>query len=544
MSDAQKSAALNTIFGSDAIRAALILAQEGTQGYTDMAAAVNEQGAAAAMAGAQNSGLAGAMEQISGSLESLGTKIALPFLDTIAGKVGELTAFINTLGELPQPVINAGLAFAGFAAAIGLALVAAAGIAGVIGALATPIGLVVLVVLGLAAAVAALWLAWETNWNDIQGKTAAVLAVIQPLIETLSSTLSGIGSSLSTFKMPTLADLDTLKSDIEFQIKATVETLLDPPKLTIMPFPDMTIDPPKVTIKPIPQQTIQGAAKGATDMLHGLNETIAGADWAGAGHLMATLIVTAWNTEVAKIKPFLTLVGIAGAFSQAILGLQGAMIGALVSLGLALQASGVGDEIAALGKNIYTALKTMWTTLMADIMGLFIAPAPDATSLSDTLRDRNAAAETPALDWDSFITPLAWADWLSPLSWASWISSFEWGTFIANITWASFVPTVSWSSFVSDISWASFIPFLDWGRFIPAFAPPSGASPGGPPQRDTDPNANVGFVTAGASFATASYGGGSGGGPTIVIQNVNVHNDMDIEVLAGKLARRFQQKLR
>jgi len=517
------------------------------------------------------------------------TKLALPFLDTISGWMGGLTDFVNQLGDLPQPVINASLAFLGFAAAVGAVLLAAAGIATVIGALATPIGLVALVVLGLAAAVAALWLAWETNWGNIQGKTAAVLAVIQPLIETLSSTLSGIGTSLSTFKMPTLTDLGKLKSDIEFQIKATVETLLDPPKLTIMPFPDMTIDPPKVTIKPIPQAAITEAAKGPGLMIDNLTQTIAGGNWAGAGRLMGTLIIARWNTEIAKIEPFITFIEIAGAFSQAILGLQGAMLVALIGFSLALEGTGLPAKIAALGEAIATAVTTMWTNLMATVMGAFIAPAPDNTSTSDTLRDRAAASSfkwsdyiqplvwtsfVPDFVWSIFVTPLDWVLWIanltwstfvSALEWASWISTFDWGsfisglswpsfitslswgTFISSLSWATFISSLSWSSFIPEMSWANFIPHIDWGRFIPAFSPPS-VSPDGPQQDNLQKkkdDATIGFVTAGASFATASYGGGRGnGGPTIVIQNVNVHNDMDIEVLAGKLARRFQQKLR
>lgn len=197
LSDQQQAAAMTTIFGTDAIRAANIMVKEGTKGYEDMNAKVMQQGASADMAAAQNSGLAGAMEQISGSIDSLMTKLALPFLDTLAGWMGKLTEFINKLGDLPQPAVKAGLAVAGFATALGAALLLAAGAAVTIGALANPIGLAVLALIGLSIAVAAAWLAWETNFDNIQGKTDDVMGAVQSTLDTLSSTLSGIGTAIS-----------------------------------------------------------------------------------------------------------------------------------------------------------------------------------------------------------------------------------------------------------------------------------------------------------------------------------------------------------
>jgi hypothetical protein len=253
------------------------------------------------MAQAQNSGLAGAMEQIGGSLESLMTKLALPFLEPIAAGMGTLTEFVNQMGELPQPVINAGLAFAAFAASIGLVMVAAAGIMAAVG---SPILLVGLAVLGLGAAVAVLWAAWELNWGNIQGLTATAVAAIQPLLDTLSATLTTIGAALAGFgaaittsfaeaDIPTFDELfaglmkgdfgglttklqDALDSvvariKINFEIEANLKegqnqlqqawqklTTFEatPPKLTIAPFPAVNMQPPAVKFvpeKPVPQ---------------------------------------------------------------------------------------------------------------------------------------------------------------------------------------------------------------------------------------------------------------------------------------------------
>ena len=60
--NAQRDAALKTIFGSDAIRAANIILMHGTAAWDKMREAVSKQGAAAALAAAQSKGFNGAME--------------------------------------------------------------------------------------------------------------------------------------------------------------------------------------------------------------------------------------------------------------------------------------------------------------------------------------------------------------------------------------------------------------------------------------------------------------------------------------------------
>jgi TP901 family phage tail tape measure protein len=56
LSDAQRNAALSTIFGADAIRAATILTNSGAEGWTAMEAAVNKSGAAQEAANARMRG--------------------------------------------------------------------------------------------------------------------------------------------------------------------------------------------------------------------------------------------------------------------------------------------------------------------------------------------------------------------------------------------------------------------------------------------------------------------------------------------------------
>lgn len=80
LSDAERTRALNAAFGSDASRAAIVLSKEGAAGLRDYVKATNDQGAAQKMAEARMEGTKGALERLSGAVETaqlkLGQKLA------------------------------------------------------------------------------------------------------------------------------------------------------------------------------------------------------------------------------------------------------------------------------------------------------------------------------------------------------------------------------------------------------------------------------------------------------------------------------------
>ncbi|MGW4803008.1 phage tail tape measure protein [Kitasatospora sp. NPDC004272] len=96
-----RNAAMSTIFGSDAVRSATILYEQGAQGVDQYRAAVDDQGAAARMAAVQMDNLSGDLEQLRGSLE-----VALIQGGTEANKVLRdlvqwLTSVVNAFAALP-----------------------------------------------------------------------------------------------------------------------------------------------------------------------------------------------------------------------------------------------------------------------------------------------------------------------------------------------------------------------------------------------------------------------------------------------------------
>lgn len=187
----QRLVALNTMFGSDAIRGANILFKEGAEGVNSMAEAMGKISAADVAAQKLNT-FKGAMEELGGSLEtaqiSLGTAL-LPALDMLAKLVQGLVDGFNSL----SPSVQSFIAIAGAITAV-LALIIgpltllvgflpqiAAGftmLGPAISVVTGPIGIVIAAVAALAAGLTYLYNNNETVKNGLNAaweflKTAA-----------------------------------------------------------------------------------------------------------------------------------------------------------------------------------------------------------------------------------------------------------------------------------------------------------------------------------------------------------------------------------
>jgi TP901 family phage tail tape measure protein len=99
----QKINALQTIFGTDAIRAASILSEQGAAGITKMAEAQQAAGGAAAIANERLNNLRGALEKLGGTWEVIRIKIGAPFLPILTKAVNSLTDALNKA----EPAISA-----------------------------------------------------------------------------------------------------------------------------------------------------------------------------------------------------------------------------------------------------------------------------------------------------------------------------------------------------------------------------------------------------------------------------------------------------
>lgn len=99
LSESQKTATLQTIFGSDATRAASVLADQGAKGLAKYIKATKDKTAAEKMAKTQTEGAAGNMRKFSAAVDSLQIAFGihlLPAVTSVTGALADLVAKVST----------------------------------------------------------------------------------------------------------------------------------------------------------------------------------------------------------------------------------------------------------------------------------------------------------------------------------------------------------------------------------------------------------------------------------------------------------------
>lgn len=137
MTQESRNAAIQTIFGADAMRAANIVLAGGVEAYDKMNGKVNEAGSAALLADAQMKGMGGALAQMQSAADdaslALGTALA-PTVTLVADAITKLTQSFTALDPQTQTAIaNIGLV----AVVIGPVIVALGSLVSAVGTLTT-----------------------------------------------------------------------------------------------------------------------------------------------------------------------------------------------------------------------------------------------------------------------------------------------------------------------------------------------------------------------------------------------------------------------
>lgn len=204
LSDAERDAALQTIFGSDASRAAAILMQSGSEGLAKYIAATNDATAAETMANAQKGELSWALENMGGAIESasiaFGTALA-PAITAVAGVIGNVA---EAFASLPAGVQTAIAVVLALVAALGPLLMVVGSVVAALpaisegfamlgGALAIPLAPAAAVVAAIAAIAAAIYAAWTTSEtfraavmagvDAISSKVQEICAFLAPYVQ-------------------------------------------------------------------------------------------------------------------------------------------------------------------------------------------------------------------------------------------------------------------------------------------------------------------------------------------------------------------------
>jgi TP901 family phage tail tape measure protein len=196
LSDEQKNEAMNTIFGTDALRAASALANTGSEEFTKLKTAIDSTDAAK-NAKERLDNLNGSFEQLSGSVDELFITLGSMLAPAIRGIADILTFAANQLSNLymwfqtlPGPIQQVVGVFASIVAG-GTLLVAfwavltvtMGGVASAFVALAVAAGPWLLIAALVGAAIYALYLAWNSNFLGIQDITKAVFAYVMKVFQ-------------------------------------------------------------------------------------------------------------------------------------------------------------------------------------------------------------------------------------------------------------------------------------------------------------------------------------------------------------------------
>jgi len=209
LTDAQRLQYMQTMFGSDAIRAANILFKEGAKGANDMATAMGKVGADDVAAKKMDT-LKGALEQLSGAFETAKISIGNALIPVVKVVAGALQSMIDGFNKM-SPSMQSFIAISGLVAAavlliagpilmlIGFLPAITAGFSLLMG----PIGIAMLALTAFGA-IAAVVIA---NWSPIStffaglwtGIITAVSGFVTAIVNFFTVTIPAVFTSFITF---------------------------------------------------------------------------------------------------------------------------------------------------------------------------------------------------------------------------------------------------------------------------------------------------------------------------------------------------------
>lgn len=373
LSDAERDAALQTIFGSDASRAAAILMQSGSEGLAKYIAATNDATAAETMANAQKGELSWALENMGGAVESasiaFGTALA-PAITAVAGVIGNVA---EAFASLPAGVQTGIAVVLALVAALGPLLMVIGSVVAALpaisegfavlgGALAIPLAPAAAVVAAIAAIAAAVYAAWATS----ETFRAAVMAGV----DAISSKVQEICAFLAPYVQ---AFLD--------QIVSTVQGAMD----TLGPIIGAVLTVIVSTVVPILTSIMDTVANVLATILATVTNVMAA---------VGTVIQGAWQI-ISGI--FQTVLGVilavtTGDFTMLQQGVTSIMQGTMVAI------NGVMQGILSIVSGVWNSIKTVFTGACNAVSGAISGAFNGIKSVIDSTMNGAKSTVSGALD--------------------------------------------------------------------------------------------------------------------------------------------------
>ncbi|HDR8117861.1 TPA: phage tail tape measure protein, partial [Bacillus cereus] len=220
LTDQQRSMALETLFGSDAVRGATILFNEGSQGvnkmYTEMSKVT-----ALETANTKMNTLKGRIEQLSGAFDTMKKTIGDALAPVVSAFVAGLQKLVDGFNALPGPVQKA-IAITG---GVVLALTA---IATVIGVVLAAVGMVVSGIGALGVALGTL----ATSLGIAGGVAGLLAAALGPVAIALGVVAAAVGIGVLAYKgyqkatEDSIASVDRFATNTEGKVSSSTKKVL------------------------------------------------------------------------------------------------------------------------------------------------------------------------------------------------------------------------------------------------------------------------------------------------------------------------------
>lgn len=333
LSEEQKFLALNTIFGSDAIRAAAAIAEAGAPGYAAMGQAMSEAGGAAAAAAVKQQGYQFAVEQFSAAVETLQITLGSALLPNLTQLATAAASGINTFTTWATSILSSTDPLAALAAQIGLTGVTTEGLQQTI-----------------ASAAGFIQSVWGALSEALGPSTVSAWTAIQSTVQTALSTMQQIVQFVTSFVMQVWNNHGT----------------------EILTFGKNTWDGIMGVITAA-AQFIQAAINALTAIVKWI--------WSNFGNEIITIARFAWNAIEITVKTTLSV--LRNLFSAATAALRGDWGGAWNAIKNI--ASDVWNAITSSAQNLMTTLTELFNSLYPRLESAFKTAISNAASLGKDL---------------------------------------------------------------------------------------------------------------------------------------------------------------
>lgn len=337
LSDAERDAALQTIFGSDASRAAAILMQSGSEGLQKYIAATNDATAAETMANAQKGELSWALENMGGAIESasiaFGSALA-PAITAVAGVIGNVAEAFASLPPDAQTAI-----------AVVLALVAA------VGPLLVVFGSVVAMLPALSESLLMLGEAFAVPLAPALAVAAAIAAVVAVLVT--------LWNTSETFRATVLAAVDAISAKVQeicAFLAPYVQAFVDQLVLTVQTAMDVLL--------PIIEAALTVIISIVVPVLTSIMDTVA--------NVFATILATVTNVMAALSSIIQGAWQVIQGIFQTVLGLiVGVVTGdfSMMSSGVSGILNGMSGIISGILQGILSVFSGIWNSIKSVAVG-------------------------------------------------------------------------------------------------------------------------------------------------------------------------------